>query len=236
MYDKKMWDDDGALIQPPTFRAVADIVLDIVGNVTGQKWIGYLDEALFATLDLTGGYKTPAEVGLELGKKALTSAASYGISSLGSAARTAASAAITNTAANVAAQAGISMAQSYATSVATSAINSVNLVNGELKFDGEGFGKSLYSASTIGEALGAGVTAGLNEYSLGARTVDAVDADGNILKDKSGKVIKTTEYTRAQGLNSTQIDNMGKFNSLVGGLSSSAVSFEFYRDFFSGVN
>ena len=43
MYDKKMWDDDGALIQPPTFRAVADIVLDIVGNVTGHKWIGYLE-------------------------------------------------------------------------------------------------------------------------------------------------------------------------------------------------
>ena len=40
MYGNKMW-DDGALIQPPTFRAVADIVLDIVGNVTGHKWIGY---------------------------------------------------------------------------------------------------------------------------------------------------------------------------------------------------
>ena len=67
MYDKKMWDDDGAWIQPPTFRAVADIVLDIVGNATGHKWIGYIDDALFATLDLTGGYKTPEEVGLELG-------------------------------------------------------------------------------------------------------------------------------------------------------------------------
>lgn len=109
MYDKKMWDDDGALIQPLTFRAVADIVLDIVGNATGHKWIGYLDDALFATLDLTGGYKTPAEVGLELGKKALTSAVSYGASSIGSAASAAASAAITNTAANVAAQAGISI-------------------------------------------------------------------------------------------------------------------------------
>ncbi len=30
MYDKKMWDDNGALIQPPTFRAVADIVLVVV--------------------------------------------------------------------------------------------------------------------------------------------------------------------------------------------------------------
>lgn len=30
MYDKKMWGDDGALIQPPTFRAVADIVLVVV--------------------------------------------------------------------------------------------------------------------------------------------------------------------------------------------------------------
>ena len=43
MYDKKMWNDDGTWIQPPTFRVVADIVLDIVGNVTGHKWIGYVN-------------------------------------------------------------------------------------------------------------------------------------------------------------------------------------------------
>ena len=58
MYDKKMWDDDGALIQPPTFRAVADIVLDIVGNVTGQKWIGYVNAGDFAGLKFPLSGKT----------------------------------------------------------------------------------------------------------------------------------------------------------------------------------
>ncbi len=196
MYDKKMWDDDGALIQPPTFRAVADIVLDIVGNVTGHKWIGYIDDALFATLDLTGGYKTPAEVGLELGKKALTSAASYGISSLGSAAGAAASKALegAGTAANVAAQAGISAAQSYATSVATNAINSVNIKDGKLDFDGKSFTKSLYSKDTIAGALSSGVNVAVTS---GAQNFLLTDGNGIELTDN---VFNTNALNTMAGL------------------------------------
>ena len=43
-----------------------------VGNATGQKWLGWVDDALFGLMDVSGGYKTAQEVGLELGKKALT--------------------------------------------------------------------------------------------------------------------------------------------------------------------
>jgi hypothetical protein len=228
MYDKKMWDDDGAWLQPPTVRSVADIALDIVGNATGQKWLGWVDDALFGLMDVSGGYKTAQEVGLELGKKALTQFVSSKIGNATEWAKDAAGTALksASTAANVAAQAGISVASSYASSVTSSAINSFNIVDGELKFDSKNFTKSLYSSSAIGGAIGAGITAGLGEYNLGTRKVDALDKDGNIITDKAtGKPVKINEYTRAKGLNSAQIENMGKFNSLMGGLASSAVSF-----------
>ncbi|MCR4948785.1 MAG: hypothetical protein K6A15_06505 [Treponema sp.] len=216
MYDKKMWDDDGAVIQPPTFRAVTDIVLDIVGTVTTQKWIGFMDDLLFAATDLTGGYKTAEEVGLELGKKALVTAVGFGIGAAGKAASTAASSAITGTAANVAAQAGISTAQSYATSVASNAINSVYIGKDGLAFDGDGFGRSLYSADTIGGMVGAGVTAGLSEWNLGARSKEIITEDG--------KKVTQTDFTRARGLNETQIGNISRLNSLAGGLAGNAVT------------
>ena len=139
IFDKKMWEEDGSFMQPPTFREVLDVTLEVVGNATSHKWVGYLDDALFAMTDLTGGYKSAEEVGLELGKKALTSAVSYGAGAATSALSTAASAALStaSTAANVAAQAGISMASSYATSVANSAINSVYInKDGNLDFAG----------------------------------------------------------------------------------------------------
>ncbi|MCR4900490.1 MAG: hypothetical protein K5907_06715 [Treponema sp.] len=199
-----------------------------VGDATGQKWVGWIDDTLFGLMNVSGGYKTAQEVGLELGKKALTQFVSSKIGNASEWAQGAAEKALKSagTAANVAAQAGISVASSYASSVTSSAINSFNIVDGELKFDSKNFTKSLYSSSTIGGALGAGLSAGLSEYNLGTRKVDALDKDGNIIKDETtGKPVKINEYTKAQGFNSTQIENIGKFNSLMGGLASSAVSF-----------
>jgi len=213
---------------PPTFRKVLDVTLEVVGNATSHKWIGYLDDALFAMTDLTGGYKSAAEVGLELGKKALTSAVSYGASSVASVASTALSTA--STAANVAAQAGISMASSYATSVANSAINCVNLdANGHLAFDSNGFGKSLYSASVIGGALGAGVSAGLNtgisaklhNLDNGAAINKFYGSAINLGVSAAGKAAEYATYlTYAGGDFSKAYDDMGglSFNILDAGV------------------
>lgn len=74
------------------------------------------------------------------------------------------------------------------------------------------FGKSLYSASVIGGALGAGVTAGLSESNLGGRTE-------KVFNEKTGKMEKYTDYTKVQGFNSSQINSMQTLNSLAGGLT-----------------
>lgn len=229
MYNKKMWEENGSFMQPPTFREVLDVTLEVVGNATGHKWVGYLDDALFAMTDLTGGYKSAAEVGLELGKKALTSAISYGASSVAS---TTVSTALStaSTAANVAAQAGISMASSYATSVANSAINCVYInEDGNLDFAGETFGKSLYSASTIGGALGAGVSAGLNTgisaklYNLdnGAAINKFYGSAINLGVSAAGKTAEYATYLAyAGGDFSKAYDDMGglSFNILDAGV------------------
>jgi len=184
MYDKKMWEENGSFVQPPTFREALDVALEVVGNATGHKWIGYFDDALFAMTDLTGGYKSAEEVGLELGKKALTSAVSYGAGAATSALSTAASAALStaSTAANVAAQAGIAAGQSYATSVANSAINSVYInKDGNLDFSGDSFVESLYSKDTMASVLS---TAASTSISMGGKAFFTNDGNGLGLTDK----------------------------------------------------
>ena len=196
MYDKKMWDDDGAWIQPPTVRSVADIALDIVGNATGQKWLGWVDDALFGLMDVSGGYKTAQEVGLELGKKALTQFVSSKIGNAAEWAKDAAGTALksASTAANVAAQAGISVASSYASSVTSSAINSFNIVDGQLKFNGKGFVESLYSRDTIAGALSAGVN-----VAVSSGTQNFLTKDGNGY-DLTEKVFNTEALKTFSGL------------------------------------
>ncbi|GAB1433420.1 hypothetical protein MASR2M29_20460 [Spirochaetota bacterium] len=73
MYDQKMW-MEGAVpgFAAPSVRDVVAIASEIIGSVTGQKWLSYADELLFAGLDLGGGYRTPEEVGMQLAKKVLS--------------------------------------------------------------------------------------------------------------------------------------------------------------------
>jgi hypothetical protein len=51
----------------------------LFGGVTGAGEIGLVDDLLFAGLDLSGGYKSVGEVGLELGKKVASAAVSVGV-------------------------------------------------------------------------------------------------------------------------------------------------------------
>ena len=81
--DKRLFDDRGLPFTAPTLRQVTEIAMNIVGSVTGQVWLGYLDDALFAGMDLTGGYKTAEEIGKELAIKAAGAAIGAGTSWVG---------------------------------------------------------------------------------------------------------------------------------------------------------
>lgn len=204
MYDKKMWDDDNSFIQPPTFRDVLDIALEVVGNCTGQKWVGWIDDALFAMTDLTGGYKTAAEVGLELGKKVATKAVSAG---LGKTAEWAGGALadglkITSDLGKAAVQAGVNMASSAVTSATNTAINSIYInEDGGLDFNSDAFSSSMKKMSTWSSVVSSGITGGMN-------ALTKTDAIGNAL---SGNVFYN--------------EGIQRFNSLTGSLAASGLEY-----------
>ena len=219
-YDQPLWRGDGGWFEPPTIRGVASIVFEVVGQASGQTWFSYADDVIFAVIDLGGGFKSPEQVGLDLAKTAATAVISCGCSAAGSAIGNIAGKAMEGAGkfANFAAQAGISAATTYVSTVATSAVNNVQLgADGGLTFNKDEFGKSLYSASTIAGAVGAGFTAGLNEISVGARTE-------KVKNPKTGKMENQVTYTRANGLSSAQIASIQSLNGLAGGLVQNGIS------------
>ena len=168
-YDQPLWRGDGGWFEPPTIRGVASIVFEVVGQVSGQTWFSYADDLIFAAIDLGGGFKSPEQVGLDLAKTAATAVICMGCSAAGSAIGNVAGKAMEEAGkfANFAAQAGISAATTYVSTVATSAVNNVQLdADGKLTFDKDAFGKSLYSAETIGSVAGAGMTGGLSSINM----------------------------------------------------------------------
>ena len=219
-YDQPLWRGNGSWFEPPTIRGISSIVFEVVGTASGQKWFSYADDVIFAAIDLGGGFKSAEQVGLDLAKTAATAVISMGCSAAGSAIGNVAGKAMEGEGkfANFAAQAGISAATTYVSTVATSAVNNVQLdADGKLTFDKDNFGKSLYSASTIAGAVGAGFTAGLNEISVGARTE-------KVKNPKTGKMENQVTYTRANGLSSAQIASIQSLNGLAGGLVQNGVS------------
>jgi hypothetical protein len=83
-WDKPLWDSRGSWFSAPTLRTTADIAMSAVSAVavaasplTGGASlalgaaVNLADDALFAALDINGGYKSWNEAGFTFGKKAL---------------------------------------------------------------------------------------------------------------------------------------------------------------------
>ncbi|WP_169310639.1 hypothetical protein [Treponema brennaborense] len=176
-YDKRLWDDSGSWLKAPTLREVTEIALEVVGSATGQQWwLGYVDDALFAGMDLGGGYKTVEQIGNELGKKALTQAVNRGVGSVTKWAGNAAGTALSKSgkAANIFAQVGISAAGSYAGSVANNYVNALDLSKLGTKewMDWEAGNAGWTSAGSVSGALSAGIRSGMGSAfgTMGAAT------------------------------------------------------------------
>ena len=207
VYDKKLWLSD-SFFEPPTIRSVASLVCDIAGSATGQSWwLGILDDALFASLDIVIEDKDVGEVATEFGKAALTNTISVG---LGAASNglSALAGNISNTAAKVATQAAISASSAYISQVSNSYINSLSYsAENGWSMDWDNANNSWFSndtlAATLGAGISTGISTGLNEFNLGVNN------------------------SKVHGFNSNQIDSIKNLNNLAGGLASSAVSFAF---------
>ena len=106
-------------------------------------------------------------------------------------------------------------------SVATSATNTVASKAIQYAGDWDGFASSMSSFDTwsgvITSGAGALVTNSLGEMNLGTKVEK--------LTGKDGKTILNTIQTKVDGFNSSQIGSIQSFNSLAGGLATSALSY-----------
>jgi hypothetical protein len=79
MYDQKMWAGDiFGIMAPPSLRDVVSLATSIAGKLV--PGLEYIDDLLFAGLDLTQGYKTPGEVAQALGVQAIAAVTTFGTS------------------------------------------------------------------------------------------------------------------------------------------------------------
>ena len=100
LHDVKLWDDRGSNFKAPSIRSITEIAVAVAatavvsvatggaGGVLLGAAIGaamnLADDVVFAGIDLAGGYKSPEQIGNELGKKALSSAVSVALAGAGS--------------------------------------------------------------------------------------------------------------------------------------------------------
>ncbi|HHU37613.1 MAG TPA: calcium-binding protein, partial [Treponema sp.] len=160
MWDKKIWDDEGDFISSPTVRSVVEIAMSIVSMVTAMPLapflVGLLDDAFFACLDVSGGYKSMGEVGNVLGKKALIAAASSCLS-VGSAKLDVLGKNLEGVS-SVAFGAAKAAGTSYATSVVNSYIQAIDFEKGVIHWD-QG-NKSWNGVDALASAVSAGIAYG----------------------------------------------------------------------------
>ncbi len=120
-HDKRLFDDRGLPFTAPTLREVSEVAMNIIGSATGQAWwFSYIDDAIFAGIDLGGGYKTAGEIGREVAVKAAGVAIGAGTNWAGDIAGTAL--AESGKAVNFLVQGSISGGGAYLGSVATNYI------------------------------------------------------------------------------------------------------------------
>jgi len=142
----------------------ATALLPGAGSLLANAALNLADDAVFAALDVGGGYKSWEEAGLEFGKKALTSAVNIGVGQLYSPVMTAVSA--SPGVGGVIGSTLVSGMQTVTTSTLNSAVNAIYWDGKGIAFNSEQFVESSFGRNAIagyfgsmaGKAFNAGVT------------------------------------------------------------------------------
>ena len=209
------WDDRGSWFKAPTMRGLTDMAVTIgatallpgAGSLLANAALNLADDAVFAVLDVGGGYKSWEEAGLEFGKKALSSAVNIGVGQLYSPVMTAVSA--SPGVGGVIGSTVVGGMQTVTTSTLNSAVNAIT-------WDKEhGFGWSA-------DAFNAGVQGGLISAATGMTS-----------SLTSGVLGVINLYGRNSGaLNPLLYNTKGisDLNSLIGGIAGQAVNYSLSGD------
>lgn len=225
-YEKSMWDDRGDWFKAPTVRGVVDVGVTVAAAVVSggsslpamlaAAAINMADDAIFTMADVSSGYKSWEQAGLDFGKKALSSAASIAVGGVFNGFDGAAgffSDGLNSGLQNVAGLDGVigrtmmGGLQTMTTSTVTSAINAV-------QWTGSGLGWS-------SDAFSAGVQGGLASAATGMTSTFTSGALG-LLNSGQGML---------SGFSSGNIGDVGKLNSFIGGLAGQTVNWALSGDF-----
>jgi len=207
------WDDRGSWFKAPTMRGLTDMAVTIgatallpgAGSLLANAALNLADDAVFAMLDVGGGYKSWEAAGLEFGKKAACSAVNIGVGQLFNPAVTA-----LNSTPGVSGVIGRTMVggmQSFTTSTASSAINAIT-------WDAEhGLGWS-------NDAFTAGVQGGLVSAATGMTSTFT-----------SGMLNNWNAGDKLYGFSKLNQQDVYTLNSTIGNLASQGVNFALTGDF-----
>ncbi|MDR1636576.1 MAG: M15 family metallopeptidase, partial [Treponema sp.] len=233
VYDQKFWinTSDSIFLEPPTARGVADMGMQIVAGmamsaanaVSGESGAGMavyagvnmIDDLLFGVTDLAGGYKSPEEVGRDLGRKSLMTAAGAvtgaALGGLGITEKV--SGAVTRnlgegfwgSMANTAAVSTVNGLQSFAGGTVTSALSAAY-------WDGDG------SLGWSWDLFQEGFKGTL------ANTVSGIT--GSMASGLLGQLNLGTNGVLAGGFNQLQKLDMAQMNKFLGDMAANAVSYQ----------
>jgi hypothetical protein len=205
MYDQKMWAGDMLGMEPPTLRSITDMAVTIAVSIAAgiatagagsllvmsiaSAAAGLVDDVVFSGIDLAGGYKSPGEVGVELGKKVAIAAASVGVNAgfdqLGEI--------LSKTFGDsMALTAGLAGTKTLTTSTINSTVSAVQFDGSGLTWNREVFDAG-YGVGMIASVVGSAVSAGVGS-ALGS--MDAADSKflSGAVKLGTAAAGKTAEY------------------------------------------
>jgi hypothetical protein len=225
-WEKPLWDDRGSFMDAPSLRSVANIGMTIVGAIAAPITGGtslmasialnVADDAVFGALDVAGGYKSIEQAGLDFGKAVLTTAATSVI--------------------NV----GFSGYAPLADGTVKFAGLMGNVTKGGL---GEVLGKTLVTG--MQSVTSTAVTSAINSFEFDADGKFGFNRDafgssmrGGLISAVGGMASTFTSGLMGQanlgdvlGFNKTQIGDIGKLNTFVGGLAGQGVQYAMGGDF-----
>jgi len=231
-WDKRMWDDTDSFFTAPTIRSIGQIAgsiaaaaltggLGIIGTIALTAVLSSASDLVFGTLDAAFGYKAWDEAGFEMGKSLLmntaTSAIGVGFNGVKSTAETAfkgftdiATNSVNNSIGKVLVKTAMTGTQTALTSLTTSAISGITY-NSEDKW---GYNTNAFYAGTKNMAG------------------SVVSSMASTFTTSSLQLINSgLDMKKLTNLNKTNIDDIGKFNSLAGSLAGQAVNSAFGNDF-----
>ncbi|MCL2319756.1 MAG: M23 family metallopeptidase, partial [Treponema sp.] len=231
-WDKPMWDSRGSIIEAPTLRSAVNLALQtglviagavaapvtagasVVGTIALRAALNSADDLLFAVLDVSGGYKSWSEAGVEFGKQLITNTVSEGvgavfngIKSLGSASSFFGKGGINGliTAKGITGAA----AGALSTGIQTFTAGTINSVIASVTYnDNDGFG---FSGSTFMQGL---KSSGINA-----------------LSGTAGTFTSGTLNLGLEGFTGNLFKNGTKLSNLAGGLVSQGINYAFGGDF-----